>query len=343
MLWSKAFIAIWAELLFGFACGRVLIPYFRKLKTGKLELYIGDRFKKDGSEPLFGGVVIALTLVFGAMIGMLSFRADADIGDSGLAKYAAVIVMSLLLMLVGVAEDHLRDLRKSNVGLKTVTKLVLEFVICLGFLVFLRACGADDTAVLLPFRLGYMDFRLFYYPLTALGMTAVINAVKVHDCFGGDVQSGIDGLCPLSAVIYSLFFAVYGNVIGDSYLNMLGYVTAAACMAYLIWGISPSKMYCGQSGAYLLGGLVSCMAVVSKLHLAVFMAGLSFLVDGVCCLVQYVVFRKSKRLLLKGNSLHAHFKAKGYSDYKIMMIFSCISVVGGAAGIAFAVYSTKIM
>lgn len=343
MLWSKALVIIAAELLFGLLCGRVSIPYFRKLKTGKLELYIGDRFKKDGSEPLFGGVIIALTVIFGTLLGVASIKADAEIGSDSAVGYVGAVVVSLLLMFIGAAEDYLKDVRKSNVGLKTRTKLILEFVICLGFLVFLKSLGDDSTVVLLPFRLGYMNFHLFYYPLVALGMVITVNSVKVHDCFGSDIQSGVDGLCALSVMICSMFFAVYGNIISDSYVSMLGYATAAACMGFLVWGISPSKIYCGQSGAYFLGGMVSCLAVVSKLHLAVLLAGLGFFADGVCSLVQYTVYRKSKRLLLKGNSLHSHFKAKEYSDYKIMLIFSCISIVGGAVGIAFAVYSTKIM
>lgn len=344
MLWNKAIVIISVEILIGFICGRIMIPYFRKLKTGKLELYIGDRFKQDGSEPLFGGVVIAIALIFGTMLGIGSVSTDIN-DTSGLSlQYVALICFCLLLMLVGVAEDYLKDVKKSFTGIKAITKLTVEFVICLAFLLLLKGfCGEDTTKILLPFRLGYVDFKLLYYPLMALGMTVTVNAVKVHDCFGKDIKSGADGLCPLSAMIYSLFFAVYGSIIGNVYLSTFGYVFAAACAGFLIWGISPSKIYPGQSGALLLGGAVSGLAVISKLHLLVFTAGLGFFADGICSAIQYIIYRKNKKLLFKGNSLHAHFKAKGYSDYKIMIIFSIIGIAGGLVGVAFAVYSTKIM
>lgn len=344
MLWSRALLIMSVEIVMGAMFGRVLIPYFRKLKTGKLDACIGDRFKQDGSEPKFGGVVIALSLAVGAMIGLGGINGGLG-SDSGfyVRKTAAALIMSGMLMLLGCCEDYLKDVRKSNAGLKISVKLTVEFAICLCFLISLRAfCGDYSTEMLLPFRLGYINFSFLYYPLVALGMTAVINAVKLHDCFGGDTQSSADGLCAVSVIVYSLFFAVYGNIMGNEALSMTGYVCAAAVGGFLVWGISPSKLYLGESGALLLGGVVSSLAVVSKLHLLVFITGLGFAADGVCSLIQYIVYKSRKKLAFKGNSLHAHFKEKGYSDYKIMLIFTCINAVGGAVGIAFAIYSTKL-
>ena len=342
MLWSSILIIMFIEILLGFVCGRMLIPYFRKLKTGKLELYIGDRFKKDGSEPLFGGIIIALPLIMGTFLclGMV----NRDIGSESVSRYIAVIAYSLAFMAVGVAEDYLKDVKKANTGIKISTKLVLEYIICLGFLLSLKSfCGVNVTQVLFPFRLGYVDFGVMYYPLMALGMLVTVNAVKIHDCFGADTKSGSDGLCVVSVIICSLFFAVYENIVADSWLGGFGYVFASAVGGVLVWSISPSKIYPGQSGGFLLGGMISGLAVASGLHLLVLMAGVSFFVDGACSVIQYIVYRKNKKLIFKGNSLHAHFKAKGYSDYKIMIIFSIISIAGGLAGAAFAFYSTKIV
>ena len=60
MNWSVQAVILAAEAVAGFVLGRVFIPYFRRIKTGKFDFYIGDRFAKDGSEPKFGGAVIML-------------------------------------------------------------------------------------------------------------------------------------------------------------------------------------------------------------------------------------------------------------------------------------------
>lgn len=344
MLWSKALIIIVIEIALGFLCGRVGIPYFRKLKTGKLEMYVGDRFQKDGSEPKFGGVVIAVPLAAGALLSIGALDRGMSNGslNSG-GKIIAVVIASLLFMAVGVVDDWLKDVRKSNLGLRVRTKLLLEFTVSLGFLLWLNLFWKDkSTAVLLPFRMGYMDFNILYYPLVAIGMTVTVNAVKLHDCFGSDTQSGIDGLCAVTILIFSLAITVCGNIIEQDFVSASGCVCAAAIIGFLVWGLAPGKIYLGESGALLLGGLVSSMTVASKLHFLVFMLGIGFFIDSFCTLIQYNVFIHRKKLVFKGNSLHSHLKSKGYSDYKIILIFTCINVIGAIAGVAFALYSTKL-
>lgn len=344
MPWSNALIVIAVEIALGIICSRALIPCFRKLKTGKFEFYIGDRFAKDGSEPGFGGVIIAVPLVVGAVmsIGSTGQSLDANFENGG-KKITAVVIFALLLMTIGLLEDWHKGIRNNMPYLHYRSKLIAEFALCLVFLIGLNVfCGDKNTLVLLPFRLGYVDFKFLYYPLLALGMTATVNAVKVHDCFGGDTENGVDGLCAVTSVVFSLIIAVCGNITDKWYVSAIGYVVAAAVMGFLAWGLSPSRIYLGESGALLLGGSISAMAVVSNLHLIIFMAGLGFLVDSVCTVLQYAVYRKSKRFIFKGVSLHSHWKVKGFNDYKIILIFTCMTIIGGIAGVIFALYSTKL-
>ncbi|MGN1134575.1 MAG: hypothetical protein ACI4RN_09030 [Oscillospiraceae bacterium] len=345
MLWSKSLIIMAIVLVISFLCGRVMMPYFRKLKTGRFDLYIGSRFETDGSEPLFGGVVMLLPLLVGTALAMGTVDVQGDgLGENIGAEYLFISIFAVFLMLSGALEDYLKDVRKANVGLKYGTKLLAEFILCLAFLLALKTfCHDNTTEILLPFRLGYINFGWTYYPLMALGMTITINAVKVHDCFGGNTKSSAGGLCTLSIMIYTLFFAAYGAVTGNDRLTVFGYVFSAVCGGFLIWNISPAKIQLGQSGALLLGGIAAGLAVVSKLHICVLLAGTGFFIDGFCSLIQFIVYKKSKKLVFKGETLHGHFMTKGYSDYKIMIIFSIMTIIGGAAGVAFAVYSTKIM
>ena len=50
MDWQVQSVVIVTELAAGFILFRFFIPFFRRIKTGRFDLYIGDRFKKDGSE-----------------------------------------------------------------------------------------------------------------------------------------------------------------------------------------------------------------------------------------------------------------------------------------------------
>lgn len=344
MLWSSRLLIIASELAVCVLCARWFIPVFRRLKTGRLELYIGDRFRQDGSEPKFGGAVMLIAMTVGGFLSVAALDGRNELSDSRSGEMLLIsVACAAALSIPGFWDDYLKDVRKSNVGIKMRYRLMYQFAVCLTFIAVLdMRCGFRADKILLPFRWGYIDLKALYYPLAAVGMVIVISAVKLHDCFGGDVKSGCDGLCAVTVTLFSLAFAVYGLVTGKEHLSLFSYVTAAASGGFLVWGLSPAKLYEGESGALLLGGAVACMTVISDMPLVFFMAGLGFIADGICTLLQYAVFKRSKKLLLKGNSLHAHLKAKGRNDYGIIIIFSCMTLIGSAVGTAFAVYSTKL-
>lgn len=185
MPWSNVLIIITIEAVLGFVCGKVLIPCFRKFKTGKYDIYIGDRFTKDGSEPKFGGVIIAISLIMGAVlsIAFISSNLKTGAGNDG-QKIISVIIFSLSLMSIGLIDDWFSDVRKNALGLRSGIKLITEFMICFCFLLWLKIfCGDSDTGNTSSVSIGLFGFKLFYYPLTAR-RTITINAVKLHDCFG---------------------------------------------------------------------------------------------------------------------------------------------------------------
>ncbi len=343
MLWNKILLVLLIEIVVSFAMGRVLIPYFRKLKTGKLELYVGDRFQKDEQNtPKFGGIIILLVLIIAIALGLGVVLQSSQLGDFNYSSRVLTgVIFSGLLMIVGTFEDFTKDCKSKAVGFKLRHKVFIEFLLSLALLISLYLQGDNTQEVLLPFGLGYLSFGVLYYPLMAVFMTCTINMVKLHDCFGGDTSSGIDGLCCATTVVFSLFVAICSDIADNSFAQVYAYCIAGAAAGMLIWGLSPAKIYIGESGSLLLGGLVSSLVIVSQMHVVFLLAGLAFVVDSICALVQYFVYRKNKKLVFQGNSLHAHLKAKNWSDYKIIALFGLITVVGGAVSIGFAMYKTK--
>ncbi|WP_124101170.1 hypothetical protein [Ruminococcus sp. Marseille-P6503] len=341
MLWNRLLIILAAEIFAGFMLGKILIPWFRRLKTGRLELYIGDRFKKDGSEPKFGGIIIAAVSGMGIFLGISALSSGQTGGGEG-KRLAAAYIYCLLLMTLGAAEDYAKDCRKAVLGFKLRHKIAAQLMLSAAFLLVLYFQGDNTTEVLLPFRLGYMEFGYLYYPLMGLMMTGAVNCVKLHDCFSGDTSSGCDGLCASTCLIFSLIIAVCCNITSNVQGQLYAYCIAGACAAVLIWGLSPAKVYIGESGSLFLGGAAASVIIISGLHFLFILAGIGFAADAVCSAIQYFVYKRNKKFIFKGNSLHAHFKAKGWSDYKVIAFFSLVTLVGGAGAAAFSVYSTKL-
>lgn len=345
MDWKTQAVILFAELSCGFLFGRFLIPLFRRIKTGRFEFYIGDRFKKDGSEPKFGGGVMFLVLLIGLTAGAAGISAVNEITSAkfDLRLLVCAVFFCGILTVVGLYEDYQRD-TKSGIGMKKLYKLSAEFIACVGFLLLLKAFDFECREVLLPFRLGYLNLGLGYVPLTALLMVLIINIVEFHDCQNGAAETGIDGLCALSVMLSALglssgFSYVGGHIAGQ----LISVCTAGVCGGIIFWCISPSKLYIGQSGSILLGGLVCVSMIFSGLHIAVLLSLAAPIIDGVCGLVQRIVFKSAKRLLFKGVSLHQHLKNKGWGDYKIMLCSVLVQLLGCAGAITFVVYESKLV
>ena len=160
MSWSVQAVILGCEMVLGYVLGRVFIPYFRRIKTGKFDFYIGDRFAKDGSEPKFGGVVIMLCVIFGIVTGVIFYDSQAVLSfENGEFSRRVFIALGGVLMLtaVGLSEDYVKE-KKLGIGMKPFYKICMEYLICLGVCVGLRYCGGVQTAVLMPFHLGYVQF-----------------------------------------------------------------------------------------------------------------------------------------------------------------------------------------
>lgn len=335
--WKLQAVIMFAEIGCGFIFGRFLMPLFRKLKTGKFEIYIGDRFRKDGSEPKFGGVLIFMTFLLGMSVGV-SFSEDISFRQT-----AAAVMFCGIILAVGIYEDMQRETAR-GIGLKPAYRITAEFAASAAFLVLLDMFGYRVREVLLPFRMGYIDLGAAYIPLTALLMTLIINIMEKHDCLNGVTDTGTDGLCMISAFICTA--GLTGGLTaagGHSTAQLICVCAAGSFAAMIIWCCSPSKMYPGQSGSLLTGAVICCIMVFTGLHIAVLLALLAPVIDGICAVIQRIVYRRSKKLLFKGASLHEHLKNIGWGDYKIMCADISVQVIGCIGAAVFIFYESRIV
>ena len=133
MSWSVQAVILGCEMVLGYVLGRVFIPYFRRIKTGKFDFYIGDRFAKDGSEPKFGGVVIMLCVIFGIVTGVIFYDSQAVLSfENGEFSRRVFIALGGVLMLtaIGLSEDYVKE-KKLGIGMKPFYKICMEYLICL--------------------------------------------------------------------------------------------------------------------------------------------------------------------------------------------------------------------
>ena len=115
----------------------------------------------------------------------------------------------------------------------------------------------------LPF-LEPIDLGTWGYPLTLLGIVAVMNVVNFTD--GADGLAA--GVCTIAAATFALIALSFPRV--DA--AILAALTAGAALGFLWHNFHPASIFMGDAGSNLLGLLLACVAIQGVLKTAAVVA-----------------------------------------------------------------------
>jgi UDP-GlcNAc:undecaprenyl-phosphate GlcNAc-1-phosphate transferase len=102
------------------------------------------------------------------------------------------------------------------------------------------------------------------YPLTLLGMVAVMNVVNFTD--------GADGLAAGVCTIAAATFAIIALSLDRDAAGVLAALTAGAAIGFLWHNFHPASIFMGDAGSNLLGLLLACVAIQGVLKTAAVVA-----------------------------------------------------------------------
>jgi UDP-GlcNAc:undecaprenyl-phosphate GlcNAc-1-phosphate transferase len=224
-------------------------------------------------------VALALTPVaarFAVRVGAVAHPRERDLHQApmprlgGLAILAGVLLAGALFLpgtqemrailggaaaitLVGAIDDALPG------GLDPMLKLLGQFAAA-AIPVALEVRVENIT---LPF-VDPLSLGDWGYPLTLLGIVAVMNIVNFTD--------GVDGLAAGVCTIAAATFAVIALSLDRPDAGILAAATAGAAVGFLWHNFHPASVFMGDSGSNLLGLLLACIAVQGVLKTAAVVA-----------------------------------------------------------------------
>ena len=209
------------------ALGKWMIPFLHKLKFGQTIREVGPSWHKNKQgTPTMGGLMFILGIAI-AMIVCLPIAYSLGLEETVLlkAKTFAGLGMAVAFGAIGFMDDYISILKKRNLGLTERQKLVLQFAVVAAYLASVAfAGGATHTTI--PF-VGQVDLGWLYYPLAAVVIVGVVNAVNFTD--------GIDGLNTTVSFFAFLSLALCAGLLSMTGLSAMGLASAAACIGFLIW------------------------------------------------------------------------------------------------------------
>ena len=295
--------------------GTPVIRFLKKLKFGQKILEDGPTWHMNKQyTPTMGGIMFIAGLV-GALCACLpAIWAAADL------RPVLIFALSLIFGLIGMVDDYTKIKKKQNRGLTPLQKLLLQIAAAALFVTVLRSMGYITGHVYIPFVNVLWQVPWFLYlPCAIFVIVGAVNAVNLTD--------GIDGLAASVTAVVALFFSGVFLALGDSSAvfsaGLLG-----ALLGFLIYNKNPARVFMGDTGSLFLGGAVCGMAFACDLPLILVPVGIIYIAETLSDIIQVTYFKMTHgKRIFKMAPLHHHFEMCGWSEKKIVFVFTAITLV----------------
>lgn len=156
-------------------------------------------------------------------------------------------------------------------------------------------------------------------------IVGTVNAVNLTD--------GVDGLAGSVTFVASIGFMVIAAMLSIYEMQLLAVAVAGAMLGFLVWNFHPAKVFMGDTGSMFLGGLVVAMGFGLGLPFLIAIIGIIYLIETLSVMMQVVSFKLTGKRIFKMSPIHHHFEMSGWSEVKIVGVFSLITAAGCALAI----------
>lgn len=288
----------------------VVIPFLRRLKCGQTVRSDGPstHLKKSGT-PTMGGVLILLSVVITTLLFL-----------EGYPKTAPILFLTLGFGFIGLLDDYIKVVCKSSDGLSPLQKMLGQLAVTGIFAYYMMYYTDVSFAMKVPFMAGkYIDFGVWNLLLLFLIVLGTVNGTNFTD--------GLDGLAGSVTEIVAVFFTVIA-VGTESGIEPITCAVAGALMGFLLFNVHPATVFMGDTGSLALGGFVAASAYMLQMPLYIAIVGLVYLVEVASVILQVTYYKISGgKRILKMAPLHHHFELCGWSETRIVAVFSIFTAI----------------
>ena len=296
----------------------LIIPILKSHKVGQRILEIGPRWhgNKAGT-PTMGGIcfIMAILVVMAIMSVIYAVNNKAQ----ELIPLALALGLATMNGMIGFFDDYTKLVKKQNEGFTARQKIVLQSLAAIIYLVAMGLTNNINTALHIPFTSVYLELGIFYYVFAFVLIIGFVNSVNLTD--------GIDGLASSVTLVVGIFFSVVAFTLDMRMLALLGASLVGATAGFLVYNFYPAKVFMGDTGSLFLGGLVVGATFLLDEPMIIFLVGIIYLIEALSDIIQVGVFKLSGRKIrvFKMAPIHHHFEKCGWSEIKIVIIFSLVT------------------
>ena len=237
-----------------------------------------------------------------------------------------VLFLTLAFGVIGFVDDYLKVVKHNSDGLIAWQKLLLELGVTIVFCLYMVLGTGISLMIRIPFAGGRMaDIGFFAYPLLFFAVLGTVNAVNFTD--------GLDGLSSSVTIIVAAFFAV-ASLLLSSGTAPIAAAVGGALAGFLCYNAYPAKVFMGDTGSLALGGFVAGMAYMMQMPLFILIVGIIYLCEILSVMIQVSYFKATHgKRIFKMTPIHHHFEKCGWSETRIVAVFSMITAAAVLIGL----------
>ena len=308
-------IAFIISIIMGF----IIIPILKKRKVGQIERDDGPQshLKKQGT-PTMGGIIIIITMIL-VVIGTyvyLSINGETDVAH----KLLPILLLTIGFGLIGFIDDFKKLVLKNTEGLKPSYKMIGLLIISVAYVIYLVYGLKIETQTYIPIIKTYIDMPTFIYiPFAIVVILGATNAVNLTD--------GIDGLSSSVCAIIITCLAIIGIRLQVYEVSIFASIVIGAVLGFLMFNIHPAKVFMGDTGSLMLGGVISGLALYLEMPLLLLVIALIPVIETISVMIQVAYFKKTGKRFFKMAPLHHHFELSGWKENKVVVVFSVATLL----------------
>ena len=296
--------------------GKFVLAELRKLKAGQEIRQDGPTWHNSkAGTPTMGGIAFILGS------GIAAFACGWQQMVNGEFAQLYVYLFALCFGLIGFVDDYRKVRQHQNEGLTAKQKFVLQLAAAVVFLCLMRYEGLLTNRLYFPFINATITVNwLLYLVFAAFVIVGCVNAVNLTD--------GIDGLATSVTFVVMVFFTVVACMWRLTPLPLFPAALAGGLAAFFVYNHHPAKTFMGDTGSLFLGGAVAALGFAMDMPLILIPVGIIYIAETVSDIIQVGYFKLTHgKRFFKMAPLHHHLELSGWSEDKLVGVFSAITLV----------------
>lgn len=308
--------------------GKYFIRFLKLQGIGQTTYAKGPDHKQKDGTPIMGGFLfIYSSAIFSLVLHKGTFLPKDDF-------ILVTLIFSIACMLVGFVDDFIKAIKKRNLGLNGIQKLVFQFAFAIAFACYCYFNTNIGSKIYIPFSTHMWDLGIAYIPLMTLAIVFIVNSANIQD--------GMDGLLSSVSVVGFLcwgfislsYLQMHAFNIGPwastAYQNIaiLSFALAGGCMGFLRFNYYPAKTFMGDTGSMYLGAVTAAIALVLRHPLLLLLIYITPVLSSLSVILQRYYYKAThgKRIFIM-SPVHHHFEKSGMSETQVIMMYLIVTTI----------------